>query len=165
MSSVSAVFDTLCEQHRGCVPTCITANCRSRDCTAHLPQGRSLGFDCDHCACFGGVEGKKKPDYVALLMREPDAALIWFVIEMKSRPRRANDIAQQLQQGAETIESDERFRLNRPIEDFVPVLVKARGINAVDIAVLNQAKVRFKGRKYAIRIANCGVILASLRTK
>jgi hypothetical protein len=162
---VSAAFDELQAKHHVCTPSCIVPNCHSRDCTAHLPQGRSIGFACDRCNCFNGPEGQKKPDFVALLMGDADVALTWFVIEMKSRPSRPGDIAQQLQQGASIIERDDRFALPRPVTTLVPVLVKARGMKTTDVAALTASKVIFRGKKHPIRVENCGVRLFSIRAR
>lgn len=108
--------------------------------------------------------GEKKPDYVALLAGKHPTHH-WFVVEMKSRPRKVGDIAQQLQAGAEVLETDPRFAVTQPVGALVPVLVKARGVKDSDLAALRRELIRYRGKKYPIRVANCGWNLARLLPK
>ena len=98
-----------------------------------------------------------------VLHRDGDGAVLhWFVIEMKSRPRRPGSIAEQLQAGANILQMHARFRLPQKVSGLVPVLVKSRGIKNTDLDEIRRKRIRFQGQDYLIRIENCGANLAAM---
>ncbi len=152
--------DDLKDLHVGCGSGCWTRRCRRGRCAVSLPKDAGL-VDCDQCLSFPNQA--TRPDFVGLDGMEGTAAARWIVLEFKRQVSDVTHIVEQLQAGAQVLQSDPRFRIEPAPSRFAPVVVREKGrIHAADVVQLSKAAVVFRGQKRPIRTIPCSSRLSEI---
>ena len=146
--------------HASCQPPCITPRCSRGDCSLHLPTGQAMAVDCDRCTCI--PQGARRPDFILLYQQPGSSSTRWIVVEMKSRVGQAGQIVEQLQAGADLIQSNTCFHVKHSPLRLLPLLLHSRGIHTADVQVINSRRVTFRGRAYPILSRRCGLDLMTV---
>lgn len=109
------------------------------------------------------MDTDKLPDFVVLLTRG-STLLTWFVIEMKTTTSDAGAIVAQLQSGATTIQSHERFAGLAHSASIFPLVFRARSgqTHVADYQTLQRRRIRFAGKQVGITLQRCGYDLSTL---
>lgn len=149
---MQAILQELKELHSSCNPYCVVKSCKRGRCRIVLDIIEEIVcIDCDLCAVFGGVgrNHTKKPDFVILYCNSDKDISRWIVIEMKGRIDHPRSIVEQLQEGANVVAENAKFKIRvfpRVLRAFV-----VRDDKHVRSADLMQRYVSFLGRKTPVR--------------
>ena len=115
-----------------------------------VPDQRIL-VDADKAFEDHRIEGKRC-DYLLLLCKADDDALMAVPIELKGGGVDVSDVREQLQGGADFINS---LALQGTRALCRPVLIHQRSLHPKEHKELNRHKIQFQGRPRTIRIARC----------
>lgn len=147
--------------HDDCNPECATDVIQKSNCTLTISQtlrAQIVGIDCDKCRSF--ASDKRRPDFIILFTGGSDTASRWFVLEMKARVGQTGILVQQLQAGADAIQSHPNFRLSSsPSRLTLLILHERRGLKAADYSKM---VIRMAGKKFNVLQKRCGASLAEL---
>lgn len=146
--------------HASCRLSCLAAQCRRPACALSFPSGQYVCIDCDKCDCFS--TDVTRPDFIALYVESNPSTSWWLVVEMKSRVQHPRQIVQQLQAGADVIESTPQFDILNSPQRLVPVILHERGLRVADLQVINRSRISFRNRPHVIKSKRCGVSLGTL---
>lgn len=148
----------LSKLHEGCNPSCITDSFRRGDCTARFTdttRQQVTGIDCDKCYAFPKSGDEERPDFILVYFGETKFAPRWFVLEMKGRVSNPGHIVRQLQAGADAIQSDPRFQVEKSPHQLTPLILHDGHIRAADFV---GRSISFFGKR-RIFYPRCGVEL------
>jgi len=88
-----------------------------------------------------------------LLFRGGRTADTVLAVEMKGGKARVNEVVEQLQQGANIVDT---ISSTAPL-DFQPLLVHSDGsLRSIDRMLLRQKKIKFRGKSLLIETKKCG---------
>lgn len=144
-------LEQLQSNHESCNPRCITRRCRKGQCVFRLPPQGALGVDCDKCNSF--PKNNPKPDFIVLYVSNEAPPSRWFIVEMKGTADHPRHIIDQIQAGAQVIQTDPRFQVPQSPTLLVPLVLYDGRIHTADIAVF---------RKNRITARHCGIALVDL---
>ena len=134
-------------------PDNLTRSCRSQGCRGSLekiPDQRVL-VHVDNAFEAHRIEGKRC-DYLLFFCKVDDDSLVAVPIELKGGSVDASDVREQLQGGADFINS---LALQGAKALCRPVLIHQRSLHPKERNELNRHKIRFQGRPRTIRTAGC----------
>jgi hypothetical protein len=100
-----------------------------------------------------GLSGKLS-DY--LVERLEAVGGLYYVVELKSRVQHVEQLVAQLQAGANLLES------HCPPRPLVAVVVKSRRLGPIELRLLRQRQVIYRGSRVPIRIVNSGTNLPNM---
>lgn len=127
--------------------------CRSQGCRGSMegvPHQRVL-VHADKAFEAHRIEGKRC-DYLLFFCKIDTDSLVAVPIELKGSSVDVSDVHQQLQRGANFINS---LALQGSEALCRPVLIHQRSLHPKERKVLNRHKIRFQGQQLTIRITRC----------
>jgi len=146
------------ELHSSCNPCCIVESCRRRRCKIVLDTiGNVICLDCDKCGVF--TENNRRPDFIILYYDSVRKVGRWLVIEMKGRVSHPRHIVEQLQEGAEVIALNSKFKVSDSPKVLNAIVVRDKHVRTSDFA---QRHITFLGRRLWISVIRPGSSLSSL---
>ncbi len=137
-------------------PCCLVNKCRDEGCRITLPRRARLAvisgseYQSNHMG-----EGIPLCDFICFWDAGSERHVV--ALELKGRVH-AGQSLRQLQRGAvladEVISSEE--------VSFLPVLASSKRIHTMELRVLRQGRICFRGRRYLTTLAHCGDNLTQL---
>jgi len=132
-----------------CSPSCSRDGCKVY--LEHIARNRVIA-NVDSKGLANFFTDSRRCDFV-LFLEDRDGRMVIAPLELKHGKADAKDTAEQLQAGASFAETkipESCCSLCRPI------LFLGRSLHRLELKELNQAKIRFRGCEWTIKIANCG---------
>lgn len=137
-------------------PSAVVKQCRCKGCQFNLdgvvPTDSVTVLDADKYGRLIGHEGKKCDCLVFVTKQR----LIGAAVELKSGSFRVSEVAEQLQSGADQIDTLSEVR---SVGQFFPILLYGKVRHASELKSLRQQGVTFRGTRYSIIREKCGTCL------
>ena len=137
-------------------PSAVVKQCRCKGCQFNLggvvPTDCVTVLDADKYGRLIGHEGKKCDCLVFVTKQR----LIGAAVELKSGSFRVSEVAEQLQSGADQIDT---LSEGQNVGQFFPILLYGKVRHASELKSLRRQGVAFRGTRYSIIRQKCGTCL------